>query len=563
MIITAISPINFGPFSQNFIDPSALPAPSPERTPLLFSPQVTVLTGANDTGKSTVLRLLRLLYTQTQHVELDRNVDLRDKPWDADSRVGCRAWFQFSSSELAAVPEKMRDVEARLEVHYTSAPKGGRMDAVLKLGGRQIHHSFSPPILITLEPGASIRPTIDWRQPNATERRFLKLAFGADLETIRAMSTSNRRFRVRDAEKRLNARLRKVLPKAMGTMEFTLGIPEAEPYLIDVGLLDGHGGHVPVHLRGSGVQRLLALMAELSNVEPGKSAMVMLDEPENSLHADAQHLLRDVLENLADGEHIQVVYSTHSPSMINTMRPDGIRVLARTTFDGKSTSYFNNNPLAKNFGPVRAALGLTPADSLLLGEATIIVEGPTELRCLAAVLEKLRDAKAPGFEDVDRLLARCFMLSGEGDSFYRYAQIALEQHCKPHVLLDGDKAQEAQKLPDGVPCFILEPMGDFEELVSTSAYFSALSLVHKMDEPAADLQAEFEKWRAENKPKGNKRTFAGRVETWLQITREIALNKPRVMLKALTLTPEIDPRHLATLRRLVGTLRLSLIHPFE
>ena len=76
-------------------------------------------------------------------------------------------------------------------------------------------------------------------------------------------------------------------------------------------------------------------------------------------------MLRGVLEELGKDPLIQVIYVTHSPSTINTMRPGSIRVLSRHQVDGVATTWIENASFEDNYIRVRSSLGLNPSDSLL------------------------------------------------------------------------------------------------------------------------------------------------------------------------------------------------------
>ena len=87
MILRSVEPVNFGPFAT--------------RTTLLVEPEVTVLTGANDTGKSTLLRLIRVICTGGVADERDYNrfrMGAFAGSWQEDPDFGCAVTFELSES---------------------------------------------------------------------------------------------------------------------------------------------------------------------------------------------------------------------------------------------------------------------------------------------------------------------------------------------------------------------------------------------------------------------------------------------------------------------------------
>ena len=65
-----------------------------------FDPKVTVLTGRNDTGKSTVLRCLQLIADKPDPLtEDDVNLDVileATKAWDSNPELGCTATYEYT-----------------------------------------------------------------------------------------------------------------------------------------------------------------------------------------------------------------------------------------------------------------------------------------------------------------------------------------------------------------------------------------------------------------------------------------------------------------------------------
>ena len=118
----------------------------------------------------------------------------------------------------------------------------------------------------------------------------------------------------------------------------------------------------------------------------GDGLLILLDEPGLTLHARAQaDLLRYMNERLRP--HHQVIYSTHSPFMID---PDNL-LAARTVEDvvardGKvlgtkvSDRVLSTDP--DTISPLQRALDYELTQSLFIGRHTLLVEGPSDLAYL-------------------------------------------------------------------------------------------------------------------------------------------------------------------------------------
>jgi ABC-type lipoprotein export system ATPase subunit len=83
-----------------------------------------------------------------------------------------------------------------------------------------------------------------------------------------------------------------------------------------IGIGDSYGRALKMSQLSSGEQHLVALFTRLL-FDAGPRTLVLVDEPEISLHAAWQHQFIDDLEKVSDLVDIQVVIATHSPSIVN------------------------------------------------------------------------------------------------------------------------------------------------------------------------------------------------------------------------------------------------------
>lgn len=83
---------------------------------------------------------------------------------------------------------------------------------------------------------------------------------------------------------------------------------------------------------GSGEIAVATLVHELMNVK--KNSLVLLDEPEISLHPGAQKKLKKFILEQIKNKHLQVVISTHSANLIEELPPNAVKVFTQLP-DGK------------------------------------------------------------------------------------------------------------------------------------------------------------------------------------------------------------------------------------
>jgi predicted ATPase len=84
---------------------------------------------------------------------------------------------------------------------------------------------------------------------------------------------------------------------------------------------------------GSGEFSIVKLIRTIMNCEP--RSLILLDEPEVSLHPGAQERLMDFLSEQAKAHKHQIIISTHSPALIQSLPPQAIKVLAMDPATGK------------------------------------------------------------------------------------------------------------------------------------------------------------------------------------------------------------------------------------
>lgn len=115
----------------------------------------------------------------------------------------------------------------------------------------------------------------------------------------------------------------------------------------------------------------------------GDKLIILLDEPGLNLHAKAQgDLLRYTKEKLLP--KYQVVYTTHSPFMIDTDNLNSVRTVEDTISgsgnpEGTRVRERIMSSDADTLLPLRAALGYDITQSLFIGEHCLLVEGPSDL----------------------------------------------------------------------------------------------------------------------------------------------------------------------------------------
>lgn len=159
-----------------------------------------------------------------------------------------------------------------------------------------------------------------------------------------------------------------------------------------------HRVTVPFDERSRGFVWFFSFLARFDRIaQTGKPLIILLDEPALNLHASAQaDFLRFIDERLAP--HHQVLYTTHSPFMIDSFKLERVRTVEDVDKKGTVVSNEALSTDGATAFPLQAALGYTLAQSLFIGPNCLLVEGPSDLIYLQAMSDHLRRAGRKGLD---------------------------------------------------------------------------------------------------------------------------------------------------------------------
>jgi predicted ATP-dependent endonuclease of OLD family len=139
----------------------------------------------------------------------------------------------------------------------------------------------------------------------------------------------------------------------------------------------------------------LAFFSEYRNsTEP---LVLLLDEPGLNLHAAAQADLLRFIEVRLAADH-QVIYSTHSPFMIQPQHLERVRLVEDRKGEGTRIREDALGSQEETQFPIHAAIGIRAAQTLFIGENTLIVEGPADLMYFQALSSHLESLGRTGLD---------------------------------------------------------------------------------------------------------------------------------------------------------------------
>ena len=135
---------------------------------------------------------------------------------------------------------------------------------------------------------------------------------------------------------------------------------------------------LPLKNRSKGFNWFFSFLVWFKRIQEDRNSnyIILLDEPGLNLHASAQADLLKFIEKLS--EDYQIIYTTHSPFMVDSQRLERVRTVVETE-DGSviSTSIQEKDP--NTLFPLQAALGYDIAQNLYISKNNLLVEGVSDL----------------------------------------------------------------------------------------------------------------------------------------------------------------------------------------
>ncbi|WP_027518048.1 AAA family ATPase [Bradyrhizobium sp. WSM1417] len=197
------------------------------------------------------------------------------------------------------------------------------------------------------------------------------------------------------------------------TFDVRPGLPEDPPGMqsgmnIWGGVFDSrHSVTTELGSRSRGFVWFFSFLAWYSDVKRnGDKVILLLDEPGLTLHAKAQEDLLRYFETELKGDH-QLIYSTHSPFMIDPRRFDRVRIVQDLSVEsdddgetGAGTTVLPDVFAASDDSlfPLQGALGYEIHQTLFVSPYSVVVEGAADLLFMQAMSGILESSGRTGLD---------------------------------------------------------------------------------------------------------------------------------------------------------------------
>lgn len=170
-------------------------------------------------------------------------------------------------------------------------------------------------------------------------------------------------------------------------------------HVLDIRVKNRRSGvSLPLKNRSKGFNWFFSFLVWFKKIQEDKNSnyILLLDEPGLNLHAAAQSNLLHFLNDLS--VDYQIIYSTHSPFMIESDKLQKVRTVQETE-QGSVISDSIQEKDANTLFPLQAALGYDIAQNLFISKHNLLVEGASDLLYLTLMSSLLQASGRTGLDN--------------------------------------------------------------------------------------------------------------------------------------------------------------------
>jgi predicted ATP-dependent endonuclease of OLD family len=442
---------------------------------LIIDKNITTLVGANEHGKSNILEALTLL-----NPEKDFDIT-RDKRIDANAKRYCpsvKFFFEIDSTEKKIIQESAQSKYPAIIIQgEDGATTEGKPEKEIKL--KDITQDIEYERFVKQEddkeyyrlnvPDEDIKKAVyDFLSEEAPARivyfdefndRLESIIPKAEIENPESNSIIQGLLKVCE----LQGKEDKIFTDDIEIIKLLDSAPEKITKAVKNAWFQGLNDHINIKIKQDSKGENLLVYIEDKNTfvdfksrsrgfkwffsfflkyrahHDGdlKNSIFLIDEPGLFLHPKGQKDLLQYLERL--GKNNQIVYSTHSPFMINRLKANRVRVVEKKQREG---TIINSKGFTANWRHMRTSLGMVLSDSFYFADKTLLVEGPEDVIYILSLLQYFSNKES--YEIDVNLLS--VMDAGGAPELPAMARIIKGEDRPLVVLIDSDSSKILNKL---------------------------------------------------------------------------------------------------------------------
>lgn len=393
---------------------------------------LTVFVGPNNTGKSTILSVLRRLFDGTEIFKA------ADQERRGNLPVGANATFLSVQNPNVPTGTELRLMlnSTANKTYYQKRAVYEGPDEVLDAKVTQDQNARS---YLRLKPIHCRRP---WRDGFSTNRNTEGYASTAEDQflteevgsTTPHLSQALYALEVQGGKTEFNQLLQSILPEIH---DWTVSCPVDTDYICYV---TPSGKEHRISLSGEGIINVFRIAFTLMHLEPGE--VMLIDEPEVSLHPQAQKRLASVL--LDKSRQSQIIVATHSPYFVNWSAMSEGSKIWRQSLDHTGDTFcgtISDETLKAIKGVVdgdikNRRLYDVVAKEIFFADSVTFTEGPEDVHFIENYLRNGEELPLFGYG------------SGGYGNLPHFLKMADELGIRAAALFDGDKEVEFEAALD-------------------------------------------------------------------------------------------------------------------
>jgi predicted ATP-dependent endonuclease of OLD family len=446
-----------------------------------ISDNISCLVGQNESGKSNLLQVFDFLDpTNSEKLHFETHTRRGSERYSDQKLPYIKYSFKFSESSKKRIADSLKKNNIDLVRHggiekleyfviEIDEKQPGNQKNYLswnnnkittdKLTTLQIQNN--QPVQINANSVTNINSELDNLLPTriTLNDQDFKITFSSTLENIKNGNSKNTslfklmkiaglndpvklstdRNKIRQYLKGLNRTLNKNFVKKYYSQDDSVKLEFVhDSGSISLDIEDNSDGTYVMEERSDGFKYFFTLLIEIaSNSVFNNNAYFLLDEPGGRLHPSGQRDLLKYLEELA--ENHKIIYTTHSPFLINRLFPNRVRIVDR---DVKKGTVFKLKGFSKNWKPMRSSLGLNIKDSFYYSDKALIVEGPEDIIFISSLIHYFNKN---GDLNLNTDLFS-FIDAGGESNLPAMVQIMIDDERPTIVLIDSDSRSTHNKL---------------------------------------------------------------------------------------------------------------------
>ncbi len=360
---------------------------------------LTVLTGPNNLGKSTVLSALRILFgmarRSTMRIEYDYDQDYPKKYIG----VSGRRWPTRIECGISITDNEKITAKEELDIDLPSA-----LNLSMEVKFEETLNTFRP--IYQVEQFENVKESTMVARWINNQIRYVYIPATRNIDDFRRsiftqlvdsavqkVSQSRKRInlieefykdvkdQISDVENTLAQELRAFIP-SVGAVSFEIAELELDRLVSVKDVQIDDGVLTSLRQKGDGFKSLfvISMLQFIARQTSGQNLIFGIEEPEAHLHSTAIYEVKETLRKLS--KSYQTIITTHSPILIQRDNLSSNIIIQLAGGDKFSSSA---KP-ARKLSEIQHSLGIRPQDNMTTAELIVVVEGLTEENCLGHLI---------------------------------------------------------------------------------------------------------------------------------------------------------------------------------